>query len=88
MSVELERVVELRVGDRGLPAWPDARVRRQMLAVREALRLRRLAHDLCLQERLYDEHCLFGLAEEARSDMMQSLRAARAFWRLALGMQP
>lgn len=88
MSCEIERAAEMGDGDSSARAWPDPRVRRQMLAVREALRLQRVARDLCLEVRLYDEHCLFGPAKAARSEMMQSLRAARTFWRLALGIRP
>ncbi|MFN3242198.1 MAG: hypothetical protein ACE37K_11870 [Planctomycetota bacterium] len=73
-------------GENTAPAWPDACIRRQAIAIRDALRHRRQARDLCLQQRLYDEHCLFGPAREARDGVMQSLRATSLCWRLALGL--
>lgn len=73
-------------GENTAPSCPAAYIRRQAIAVRDALRLTRQARNLCLQQRLYDEHCLFGPAREARDGVMQALRAARLCWRLALGL--
>ena len=86
MRIDPASGVEPCSGENTAPAWPDAHIRRQAIAVRDALRHRRQARNLCLQQHLYEEHCLFGPAREARNGVMQSLCAARLCWRLALGL--
>jgi len=81
----VERGLEASEGD---AKAPEAARRGQIFSLREALRLRERAHEHCLLEQLYAEHCLFGLARDARRDMRLAQRAARAYWEYAVWLEP
>lgn len=66
----------------------DGHVRQQMVNVREAFRLRRLARRQRYLHGIYDEHNMFAEARGTRREMMQLLRAARSVWRRTLGIAP
>lgn len=66
------------------PVLPMASHR--MTSVREAFRLRRLAHTQRRLWTFYLEHSLFDEAHRARSAVLENLRKACSQWRFLLGM--